>query len=283
MQYGRVLTQSTSRKLALLIGINGYPGADKLDGCVNDVQLQQELLIHRFGFNPKDILTVTDETINKPTRENILRAFEEHLIKQAKPGDVVVYHYSGHGSKVRAEDENSTFVPLDSQWKSGRSAKEITVDDIMGHTLYLLMSAIQTEHFTAVLDSCYSGGGTRGNTKIRSIERDLEEMNVSPSPKELAYQDYWLNKLGMSREEFKRGYEETVAKGMVLASAQEYELAADGTNVGYPAGAFTYALTQYLWQATGRDPLFTVMRGVGLGTNRISSTKQHPLYYFIMM
>lgn len=278
MQYGKVLAQNTSRKLALLVGINGYPGADKLDGCVNDVQLQRELLIHRFGFNPKDILLVTDETPEKPTRENILRAFEEHLINQAQAGDVAVFHYSGHGSKVRAADANSTFVPLDSQWKSGLRADQMTVDDIMGHTLYLLMSAIKTEYVTAVLDSCYSGGGTRGNTKIRSIERDIQTNNILPSPKELDYQDYWLNKLNFSREAFKQGYEEKVARGMVLASAGESELAADGTSVGYPAGAFTYALTQYLWQATGDDPLHKVMRGVGLGTTRISSTGQNPLY-----
>ncbi|WP_226583352.1 hypothetical protein [Microseira wollei] len=52
--------------------------------------MQRLLLIHRFGFNPKYLLILTDE---QATRQGILAAFEEHLIKQAKPGDVVVYHY----------------------------------------------------------------------------------------------------------------------------------------------------------------------------------------------
>lgn len=52
-KYAKVLAQNTPRKLALLVGINQYPGALELQGCVNDVKLQQELLIHRFGFNPK--------------------------------------------------------------------------------------------------------------------------------------------------------------------------------------------------------------------------------------
>ncbi|MGB7441027.1 MAG: caspase family protein, partial [Coleofasciculaceae cyanobacterium] len=86
--YGKVLAKSTPRKLALLVGINNY-SSQPLLGCFNDVELQRHLLIHRFGFNPKDIYTLTDE---QATRQGILEAFEEHLIKQAKPEDVVVYH-----------------------------------------------------------------------------------------------------------------------------------------------------------------------------------------------
>jgi hypothetical protein len=88
-RYGKVLAQSTPRKLVLLVGINKYP-SQPLRGGVNDMELQRHLLIHRFGFNPNDIHTLTDE---QATRQDILKAFEEHLIKQAKPGDVVVYHY----------------------------------------------------------------------------------------------------------------------------------------------------------------------------------------------
>src|SRR6476469_2052829 len=121
-RYGKVLAKTTPRKLALLVGINKYQD-QALAGCLTDVELQRYLLIHRFGFNQKDILTVTDE---EATREGILKAFEEHLIKQAKPGDVVVYHYSGHGSRVADPDPivvssardnsglSSTFVPIDS-------------------------------------------------------------------------------------------------------------------------------------------------------------------------
>ncbi|WP_051055765.1 caspase family protein [Allocoleopsis franciscana] len=53
-RYGKVLAQSTPRKLALLVGINQY-SFSPLDGCLNDVELQRNLLIYRFGFNPKDI------------------------------------------------------------------------------------------------------------------------------------------------------------------------------------------------------------------------------------
>ncbi len=90
-RYAQVLAQSTPRKLALLVGINQYPASQRftnLEGCVTNVELQQELLIHRFGFNKSDILRLTSDPSDKqPTRNNILTAFEKHLIKQAKPGD----------------------------------------------------------------------------------------------------------------------------------------------------------------------------------------------------
>jgi metacaspase-1 len=165
-----------------------------LFGCVNDVASQKHLLVHRFGFNPQDILILTDA---QATRQGILEAFEEHLIKQAKPGDVVAYHYSGHGSRVfdpdpiisdRADPNNGlndTFVPIDATLPPGYPKQGGEVKDIMGHTLYLLVSALQTENVTAVLDSCYSGGATR---EFRVRSRDGGN-SLHISPEEKAYQE----------------------------------------------------------------------------------------------
>ncbi|MFY7804613.1 MAG: caspase family protein, partial [Limnoraphis robusta] len=255
-RYGKVLAQSTPRKLALLVGINQYQ-KDPLKGCVNDVIMQQMLLTHRFGFNPQDILILTDK---QATRQGILEAFEEHLIKQAKPGDVVVFHYSGHGSRVKDPHPiiskspivdgvglNGTFVPVDSVLPAGYPNVGGAVDDIMGHTLFLLMSAIQTENFTAVLDSCFSGLKTR-DFKVRS--RDGGE-KVEISPQEKAYQETWLSRLNLSPEEFVKGYQTGVAKGVVLASAQPNQTAKDVQILDFHVGIFSYLLTQYLWQNAG--------------------------------
>lgn len=250
-RYGKVLAQSTPRKLALLVGINQYP-SQPLRGCVNDMELQRQLLIHRFGFNPKDIYTLTDE---KATRQGILEAFEEHLIRQAKPGDVVVYHYSGHGSRVidpnpivvepgRKDGLNGTFVPINGSLPSEPRG---VVEDIMGHTLFLLMLALKSENFTAVLDSCFSGGATRD---IRVRARDNQGKNVQVSPAEKSYQDQWLSRLKLSREDFVKLYRTGVAKGVVLAATDPNQLAVDMPLNGFNVGVFTYLLTQYLWQQT---------------------------------
>jgi hypothetical protein len=249
-RYGQVLAQSTPRKLALLVGINNY-ASQPLEGCLNDLDLQRNLLIHRFGFNPKDVLVLPD---TKATREGILTAFEEHLIKQAKPGDVVVYHYSGHGSRIfdpnpivldpGKDGLNGTFVPVDGKLPAGYPEVGGTVKDIMGHSLFLLMSALKTENVTVVLDSCFSGGATR-EARVRS--RDGGK-NILVSANEKTYQEQWLSRLNMSPEDFIKGYRAGVAKGVVLAATAPDQLSRELNINGFKAGIFSYLLTHYLWQ-----------------------------------
>jgi hypothetical protein len=273
-RYAQVLAQSTPRKLALLIGINEYqPALGSLEGCLNDVEMQRQLLIHRFGFNPKDVLVVTNA---QATRKGILEAFEAHLIKQAKPGDVVVFHYSGHGSRVLdpnpigEEKFNSTMVPIDRPADSSTSSAN-SVPDIMGHTLFLLMSAVPTENLTVVLDSCYSGGGKRGNLIVRAA-RLGSGVNLNASPEEFEYQKQLLSRLPFSRDEFLALRRKGVAKGVVIASAKPDQLATDATFDGFNAGAFTYLLTQYLWQEPVSSPFKKVFTNLALRTQDVAKS-----------
>ncbi|MEQ9234166.1 caspase family protein [Coleofasciculus sp. E2-BRE-01] len=291
-RYAKVLAQDTPRKLALLVGINQYPNSDRfgnLAGCVTDVDLQEYLLIHRCGFHPHDIIRLTsDETPDKqPTRQIILTAFEEHLIKQAKPGDVVVFHFSGHGSRLYdpnslsncpnplvSDEFNSTLVPAD----DGQNGIAL---DIMGRTLFLLMSALKTENVTAVLDSCYSGGGTRGNFRVRSVSGN----GFQPSPEEIAYQERWMERLQLSETELLRQRCEGVAKGVIVASAQRHQEALDAYLGDFYAGAFTYLMTQYLWQET--DTVGNAIAKIAHNIKSLSrqvpladGDRNRPIYFF---
>lgn len=274
--YGKVLAESTSRKLALLVGVDTYADSP-LEGCVNDVILQYYLLVHRFGFAPQDILVLSDE---KATRQGILEAFEEHLIAQAKPGDVVVFHYSGHGSRIADPNPiipnadgsglNGTFVPVDGVLPQGYPEAGGMVNDIMGHTLFLLMSALQTENVTAVLDSCFAGAATRNDYRVRSRDGGT---NIQISPVEKAYQEQWLSRLDWTPEEFVDRYRQGVAKGVVLAATNPWQLANEKTINGFVAGLFTHSLTEYLWRETA-----TPERAIAYTRSLIASDlKQTPL------
>ncbi|MBP0030859.1 caspase family protein [Roseofilum sp. Guam] len=246
----KILAQTTPRKLALLVGINQYP-FQPLAGCLNDLELQRHLLIHRFGFNPKDILVVAD---SQATRNGILTAFEDHLIKQAKTGDIVVYHYSGHGSRIfdphpifRSPDNeelNGTFVPIDGELPPGYPNAGGAVKDIMGHTLFLLMSALKTENVTVILDSCFAGGATR-DVQVRSRDGGQK---VLVSNLEKAYQERFLFQLNLTPEAFISAYRTGVAKGVVLAASAHNQLAREMNINGASCGLFSYLLTHYLWQ-----------------------------------
>jgi len=280
-RYGHVLAQATPRKLALLVGVNAYPTDGlfaPLKGCVNDVELQYHLLVHRFGFKPSDIVKLTDQ---QATRDGILTAFDEHLIKQARPGDVVVFHFSGHGSQVLDPDQdfpdglNSTLVPVDSPLPAGFPRSGGAVNDITGHTIFLLGSAVPTENFTMVLDSCHSGGAQRGNLTIRSR---VGGSNLTMSDAELAYQEAWLSRLELSPEAFIRRRREGIARGVAIASAKRDQYAADAPFQDFYAGAFTYVLTQYLWQQTGRTPFESAIANVARTTTQLSFSNQEPQF-----
>jgi len=79
-QASQILAQNTPRKRALLVGINNYPDPRwiPLQGAVNDVLLQKELLTHRFGFESNEILLLT-----RPVR-NIISSLKCLHHKQLK-------------------------------------------------------------------------------------------------------------------------------------------------------------------------------------------------------
>ena len=277
LRYAKAIASSGNRKLALLVGINNYQNVTNLQGTITDIYLQKELLVHRFGFNPQDVLLVSDESDIKPTREGILQAFEEHLINQAKPGDTVVYHFSGHGSQVSETDSslgnnlNSTFVPSDRLIE--QTGQQNTVSDITGKTLFLLMSAIKTDNLTVVLDSCYSGGGKRGNLTVRSIEGGEDYL---PSSLEQEYQQKWLSKFELSPQELEQRRKNSIAKGVVIASASEKQIAAEAYLDGFVTGAFTYLMTQYLWQETSPSKVDNLVTNVSRNINNSFSSNQKP-------
>ncbi|MDB9496582.1 caspase family protein [Spirulina major CS-329] len=274
--HAQVLSQRTPRKLALLVGINDYQNdLNPLYGCLTDVELQYQLLVHRYGFLPQDIVRLTDTTAQKPTRINILTAFEEHLIKSAQPGDVVVFHYSGHGSQLQdpqpltADGLNGTIVPAEGQ------------NDIMGRTLFLLLSALPTSQVTTLLDSCFSGGGLRGTVQFRSINSRLARGSELPSALELDYQEQWRSRLGWSPTDFQARRQRGIAQGIAIGSARRDQLAADARFEGFFAGALTYLLTRYLWQLPLNQPIERVFVDLQRSTKDVANVNgvaQEPVF-----
>jgi hypothetical protein len=92
------------RKRALLVGIN-YPGTKaELKGCHNDVARMRRCLVDRFGFDDAAIrvLDDADPAAPQPTGANIRRELAR-LVADARPGDFLFFHYSGHGTRLPAE------------------------------------------------------------------------------------------------------------------------------------------------------------------------------------
>ncbi len=167
-------------KRALLVGINNYKYPDHvspLAGSLNDVEEMRQLLITKFGFPPENILVLKD---SQATHAGIMDAIQSHLISKTQPGDIVVFHYSGHGSQLKdttgkmISGLDGTIVPYDSRDPEGK------VFDITGAELHgvLVQLAAKTKNLTFILDSCHSGTLVRG-ARVRSVPPDTRNVPAS--------------------------------------------------------------------------------------------------------
>lgn len=275
-RYYQALAQSSPRKLALLIGINQYLFGTPLTGCVTDVELQRELLIHRFGFHPSDILTITDQ---QATRQNIETAFLEHLTQQVKPGDVVVFHFSGYGSRFRKAvlQESGSLGELKNQEKFAVTNLLLPVDGIiqiknqpvvnalLEDTLLLLLRSLSTDLLTSVLDTSYSDGEIilQGNLRVRSRPSIL---TGEITQEEFALQDQLKQNSQIINPN----------PGTVLVAAKPDQVAMEGQIDGFSSGFFTYALTQHLWQATPASTVQISLNRVAGTVEQLVGNKQQP-------
>jgi uncharacterized caspase-like protein len=75
----------------------------QLRGCVNDAHAIQKMLTTHYGFDPANITMQidTDKTKPQPTGANIKKTLKQ-LASQSKGDDVLVFHYSGHGTQARS-------------------------------------------------------------------------------------------------------------------------------------------------------------------------------------
>lgn len=145
------------RKKALLVGINYFGTKNELRGCVNDVKNMSRFLNERFGYLYDDMVILTDDQREMgkiPTRDNIMRAMQ-WLVKDARPNDSLVFHYSGHGGITKDldgdEDEgyDEVIYPLDYERTSH------IVDDDMH--MIMVRALPPGCKLTALFDSCHSG------------------------------------------------------------------------------------------------------------------------------
>lgn len=178
-------------RLALLVGVAKYANlsdSEQLEGCANDVKAMQQLLVGRFGFELRHIVTLVNE---QATAAAIRQAFEQlqrqvdQLPPDAPPGQIV-FHFSGHGSQILDQppgdpdrDErdgyDETLVPYDASQQGG--AEDIRDDEI--NRLIRTLSEDGRAEILLIYDCCHSGTGARGAVKYRQLSRPQQPAAVT--------------------------------------------------------------------------------------------------------
>lgn len=218
-------------KKAFLVGINTYNGAP-LNGCVNDVN-DMATYLKKQGF------TCTILTDAQATRTNILKGLKT-LVSGVTAGDVIYFHYSGHGSQVpdRNRDEkdgkDEIICPVDIDFYRGIY---ITDDELNG-IFNNLPASVTIE---IVLDCCHSGTG------LRDISPDCADRYL-PCPEDLT-----VEQVATSRELVL--VEPKISNSILWGGCRDTETSADARISGRFNGAMTYYLLQSLKTTTVRKDL----------------------------
>ncbi|MFM6827287.1 MAG: caspase family protein [Dolichospermum sp.] len=271
--YYRALAQPRSRKLALLIGINEYSQSPALAGCVTDVELQRELLINRFGFAAADILTLTDK---QATKDLITAAFVDHLSQQVKPEDVVIFHFSGYGTRVKINDQIPEFfkavnyrmdifqnaiLPVD----ENNLGDDKSANYLLEETLLLLLQSLPTNQVIAVLDTSYYHPSELKSTGLQ-IRTRPELSSLTLKTEELEF----LSQL--------KNQKSPINNALIFkATSEPNQQAGELLLPGWSAGLFTYALTQYLWETTPKKTIQVLLSHLGSSMYQLAGKQQPSL------
>lgn len=270
------------KQKALLVGINDYPNPEqRLEGCINDV-FTMSAVLQDCGFPPESIRTCLD---SRATADGILSRLK-WLLDDPKPGDELIFYYSGHGAQVPEYGENfepdhyvETLVPWDFDW----TPEKFIADD----QIYGLYSQLPYDcRLVLIFDCCHSGGIHRaGGARPRGItppddirhrelkwdsktqmwvQRDFARINKDFTPKKALAAEYFGQKgaterigrasmlRGLSSTQYARlkKENEAISPGpylpVIIEACGEGQFSYEYRHGATSHGAFTYVLAKLL-------------------------------------
>ncbi len=149
------------RFLALVVGVGKYksPSVRSLQGPPNDARHFSQLLTDRYQYPPKNVCLLVDE---RATTAAFRAMFDKALVERARDGDIAVVYFAGHGSQVPDELGGEP-----SGWRQTlllHDARADGVKDLLDADFNGMLERLyaKTKNVVVVLDSCNSGGATRG-------------------------------------------------------------------------------------------------------------------------
>lgn len=167
---------------ALLVAAHGYTSESKWsdlgESTLTDMQLVRVALVEK-GV-PNENIFILD---SGATKQAIVNAIENILIPSLKKGDVVMFHFSGHGYQIpdNNKDEldglDEALVPINAKNDGGRKKDQSYYDNYLrDDDLNKLIEEIRTAlgpngDLFVTIDACHSGTSTRGMGPARGAVR----------------------------------------------------------------------------------------------------------------
>lgn len=167
--------RTTPNKYAVLIGINYKNTSNELYGCINDTTNIKNILQTKYGFN--NFVFLTDDTNNKPTKENIIYTLTK-LLANSISGDSLFFLYSGHGTyttdlnKDELDGQDEVIVPI-----NATNIKSCIIDDELNKIIKNnLKPGVK---LFALFDCCFSGTILDLKYNVDKLDNIIINPNVS--------------------------------------------------------------------------------------------------------
>lgn len=232
-------------KRALCLGINNYPYKDMdLKGCVNDALAWAELLSDHFDFPRTDVKVLLNE---EATKKRVMAALRD-LLAKAKPGDVLVFTNSSHGTYLPDKDGDEdrydeAICPFDVE-------DRVIVDDELRELFADLHPGVK---LTVISDSCFSGTVTR---IIVPQERRCRFLNPSlrgvPELKDSI----------RARPNRYQKYPESMMKELLISACSDIEYSYEANIGNCHHGAMTYFALEAIRNANYHITYFELIKYV---------------------
>ncbi|MEL7002052.1 MAG: caspase family protein, partial [Bacteroidota bacterium] len=150
---------ATSSLYILSVGINKYKNAAyNLNYAQPDAKSFTKKLIDNGSKMFKSIRK-TEIYDTEATKENIIKGFES-IISQAKPEDVFVFYYAGHGTLDEDNDNEYYLVPTDITKLYGDPA-QLQRSGVSATDLKNYLAKVKPQKQLILMDACHSGGAIK--------------------------------------------------------------------------------------------------------------------------
>ncbi len=139
----------SERRLALVVGNNNYAYAPPLRNAANDA-LDLTAALEGLGFDVNQVIDADLRTLDQAI---------DRFVGSLNPGDVALFHFSGHGMEV---DGENYLIPVDFKLKDEASVR---YDAYSASKLHDRMAGAASRLNIVMLDACRNNGfrSTRSN------------------------------------------------------------------------------------------------------------------------
>src|SRR5437867_4850936 len=155
---GSPAAAGSGERWALIVGVDQYQSKDipPLGGAVGDARAVREALVKYAEFPESQVTLLTSDGAVKPGAVSILEKLEE-IKAAAKPGDLLLFFFAGHGVQV---DGQRYLLTYDANISSTGALK---VTSLAATALMQELESIRVAHRVIMIDACRNDPTTGGN------------------------------------------------------------------------------------------------------------------------